>query len=268
MKKLLFKVWSKISYAVWWLCHEWIYDLGWFVAPVVAFIVSDLEVHGREKIPKRGGVLLTMNHLSQWDLIFMHCIMGRPSFFMTKAEFFDFFFVGGLVRLLGAYPVKRGKYNRQALQYSIKLLKEGKQVILFPEGHRAPTFQLQEGHAGAALIAKQADALIVPIAITGSEKISRNKQYGPNGRKIRPKVVMQVGEPYHLPGANDKTHRQSSEELRDLMMGKIAEMLPPEYQGVYAPDQAFKRKSDQLQVQAEQVVRRAQRRAARNEVGS
>lgn len=263
--KQLEKIWQKVKYALWWLAHEWLYDLGWFVGPTVAFIVSDVEIKGREKIPKQGGVLITMNHLSNWDLVYIFYTMPRAGYFMTKKEYFDFPFVGGLVRFLGAYPVNRGKYDRQALQFSINLLKKGQQIMVFPEGHRSKLGQLQEGHSGAALIASQAGATIVPVAITGTEKISRKKEYGPDGKKIRPKVFVQVGDPYRLPGSDDNGKRENLDDLGDLMMSKIAEMLPPEYQGAYTPEKLAERKAAREKALAERTAQRAERRAARQE---
>ncbi|HEX2914559.1 MAG TPA: lysophospholipid acyltransferase family protein [Chloroflexia bacterium] len=264
MKQPLMKIWKVFSFVVWWLLHEWLFDLGYFVGRILVVLVSKPKVYGRENIPREGGVIITCNHLSQWDLVFMHNLLERPAFYMTKKEFLDIIFIGGLVRLLGAFPVNRGKYDREALQFSIKLLKDGKQLIIFPEGTRSKTFTLAEGHSGAALIALQADALIVPVAISGSEKISRKKEYGPNGKKIKPEVVVRVGQPYHLPQP-EKGKKQNLEELGDLMMTRIAEMLPAEYQGAYSPEKLAERKAQRERELAEQQNQRAAKRAARKQ---
>lgn len=263
--KLFEKIWQKIKHAIWWVCHEFLYYLGWIVGPTVAFIISKPEMKGKEKIPRSGGVILTMNHLSNWDLVYIYYLMPRSSYFMTKREYFEFPFVGGLVRFLGAFPVSRGKYDRQAIQYAVDLLNQGKQVVVFPEGTRSKTSDLQEGHSGAALIAAQSGATIVPIAITGTEKISRRKEYGPNGKKIKPVVKVQVGEPYRLPNLDSKIKRENLEEQSDLMMGKIAELLPPQYQGVYTPAKMAERKLDRKQARAERLAHRAEAKTAQKE---
>jgi 1-acyl-sn-glycerol-3-phosphate acyltransferase len=233
MTNLWNKVRAKIAYSVWWICHEWLFDLGWFVGRVLVWIVSDCTVIGRENIPRRKvGVLMTINHLSMWDLPFVHNLMYRSFFTMAKAEFFNAFFVGGLVRFIGTFPVKRGKPDRKALQYAIDLLKKGETVVMFPEGHRSDNFALGEGHAGAALVAINSDALIIPVGIYGTENIIRKRK----GFFARPKVVVTVGKPYKLSRISPEGKKLGLEELIAQMMQKIAEQLPPEYHGLYSAD--------------------------------
>ncbi len=263
--KQLEKLWKAFCYAVWWICHEWLFDLGFYVAPVVGWLASRWKIEGREKIPLKGGVVLTVNHLSQWDLTFIYNLMPRSGFFMTKHEYFDVPFLGGFVKLLGAFPVNRGKYDRQALQHAIDLLKAGKLLIVFPEGTRSKNGELHAGHSGAALLAAQAGATVVPVAITGTEKITRLKEYGPDGKKIKPRVLVKVGEPYKLPETDEQGKRPSLEDQTDLMMGKIAELLPPEYQGEYAPAKLATRKAARQQAQAEAQIQRLARKAARQQ---
>lgn len=257
------KTWKTVKHAGWWLLHEWFYDLAWFVDRIFAPVLAKPEFYGLENIPRKGAVIFTANHLSQWDIFFMHYLLPRAAFWMTKREHFQVFFFGGWARLFGAYPVSRGAYNREALQFSVDLLKKGQIVVIFPEGHRASDFQMGEGHSGAALIAAKAEALIVPVGFAGTEKISRRKEYGPDGKKIKPRVIIRVGQPYQLPRNDETGHHQDLEELSDFMMGKIAELLPPEYQGFYAPAKLAERQRLRQQDQTEKLVQRDARKAAR-----
>jgi 1-acyl-sn-glycerol-3-phosphate acyltransferase len=109
---------------------------------------------------------------------------------------------------------------------------------IFPEGTRSKIQQLAEGHNGAALIALSSDAWIVPVGITGTEFIARKR----SGFFARPKVVVRVGKPYKLSRTDENGKKRSIEELTDLMMGKVAELLPPSYQGVYSPEKLAARK--------------------------
>lgn len=260
------KVWKKIKYVLWWIAHEYLFDLAWFVGPVLITWKADFKIEGPGHVPSKGGVLLTANHKSQWDLVVVHNILPRSFFQMAKVEFFEFFFVGGLVRLIGAFPVKRGKADREALGRSIELLKQGKLLSIFPEGHRSDTYALIEAHKGAAMIALQADATIVPVGIWGTELISRNTEWKKDKPfwKRRPKVVVKIGEPYKLPKAGPG-QRDDLDELTDLIMSKIAELLPPEYQGEYSPEKLAERKAARDQAKAEKAAKQAERKAARQQ---
>lgn len=258
---MLKKLWAGLNYVWWWFCHEWLFDLGYFVGRTLAIMYSRAQVEGRSNMPRQGGVMITPNHLSNWDLVYIHNLLDRPAFYMTKREYFDFFFVGGLVKLIGAFPVSRGKADREALKTAIGLLKKGEQVIIFPEGTRSKAFALQEGHSGAALIAEQSQTLIVPVAIYGTEKIS-NKE-----RKTgsRPPVRVRVGQPYVLPRfLNGK--KLSLEEQTEFMMQQIAKLLPPEYQGYYSADKVAARQTERAQLENEKEARRSTRRKEKERV--
>lgn len=259
---MLKKLWDALNYGWWWICHEWLFDLGYFVGRALALYYSQAQVEGRSNIPREGGVIITPNHLSNWDLVFVHNLLDRPAYYMTKKEYFEFFFVGGMVRLLGAFPVTRGKADREALKTAIKILKNKEQLIIFPEGTRSKVFSLQEGHSGTALIAAQSGALIVPVGISGSEKIS-NKQ-----RKTKhPVVNIRVGQPYILPQTLDgKT--LSLEEQTEFMMSQIAKLLPPDYQGYYAPELVAERQTERNHFGNEKEARRAARRKEKEQAKS
>ena len=248
------KIWQRFSYVVWWLCHEWLYDLAWFVGRIMSPFVAQVEVHGADKVPRKGPVIMTANHMSQWDIFFTHNLMPRPGFFMTKREYFEVPFLGGLVRLLGAFPVTRGKYDRQALQFALDLLRRGQQLVVYPEGTRSKDYQLHLIHNGAALLACRTGAQIVPIAFAGTEKISRNPSYGPDGKKLKPHVIIRVGDPYYLPRSDEHGRRQNLDDLSDFMMSKIAELLPPEYQGEYAPARIAERQRERSEVRGQRSV--------------
>lgn len=254
---------KSLKHAGWWLLHEWFYDLAWFVDRIFAPVLSKPEFYGRENIPRTGAVLFTANHLSQWDIFFMHYLLPRPGFWMTKKEHFEVPIFGGWARIFGAFPVERGAYNREALQFSVDKIKNGHLVIIFPEGHRSSDFQTGPGHSGAALVAARADALIVPVGFSGTEKISRRKEYDAKGKKIKPRVVVRVGQPYRLPREDKNGRRLDLDELSDIMMSKIAELLPPEYQGHYAPAPLAERKAQREQEKAAKLAKRAERKAAR-----
>jgi 1-acyl-sn-glycerol-3-phosphate acyltransferase len=223
---------AKLKGWLWILVHEYTFDMGFFISRAMGFVISRYQIVGGENIPRSGGVLITANHLSQWDLIMIHIALHRRAYYMSKTEYFETPLLGGLSRVWGAFGVKRGKADREALRFAIERLRAGEQVVIFPEGTRSATFSLQKAHGGAALIAAQAESLIVPFAIAGTEKRSRNPEA--KWRK-RPPVIVRVGQPYLLPKTIEGK-RLTTDAQADFIMTKIAELLPLEYRGYYAPE--------------------------------
>ncbi len=259
------KLWQKVKYFFWVIAHEWLFDLSFYVGTVLMWMYSKFAVKHIGRVPNTGGVIVTPNHLSQWDLVVSNYVMPRAYYPMAKAEFFEFFFVGGMVRLLGAFPVNRGKADRQALNRAIELLGQGKALVIFPEGHRSDNYAIGKASNGVAMIARKSNALIVPVAISGTQNISRNKSWQEGKSKWfflrRPEVMVRVGEPYRLPPPVPGEH-EDLDELTDLIMGKIADLLPPEYQGEYSPEKRIERKVAREQAKKERAAKQAARRAA------
>jgi 1-acyl-sn-glycerol-3-phosphate acyltransferase len=185
-----------------------------------------LEVRGRENIPARGPLLVVANHLNLTDPPLLGISLGRKMMFMAKEELFrsplTACFVGGF----GAFPVHRGKVDRQALRISHQVLTDGLALIMFPEATRSKTARLQRAFPGSALIAMRSGVPILPVGIAGTEKIK-----GIGWILRRPRITVNIGRPFHL--SAKKLTRAGLIENTDLIMERIAELLPPKYRGVY-----------------------------------
>ena len=131
---------------------------------------------------------------------------------------------GWLSRFLGAFPVKRGEGDRQALKAANEQLKKGKVLIIFPEGTRSKTQEMAKGHAGLGMIALRANVPIIPVAIWGSENALK---------KFGAEITISYGEPMFLKPAGAKTTREDIDRVTDEVMKRIASMLPERYRGVY-----------------------------------
>lgn len=190
-----------------------------------------LEVNGKENIPPMGPVMVVSNHLHLADPpLLILCLLPRKSRFMAKEDLFQSPFFGFLMRLAEAFPVKRTgtiKEREITLLNAVNVLREGSILGMFPEGGRSPQAQLIRGYPGMALIAVRSGAPILPVAITGTEKL-RGK-----GWVQRPKVTIYFGRPFNLPVTEDKVNKSQLRALTDLIMTKIAVLLPPEYRGEY-----------------------------------
>lgn len=125
-------------------------------------------VKGKENIPRDGAVVLVGNHVSLWDPVILACSVDRAVNFMAKEELFKIPVLGRLITLLHAFPIKRGRPDRNALRIASERLKNGKVLGLFPEGTRSKTGELLPFHPGAALFALRSQAPIIPMALIGT----------------------------------------------------------------------------------------------------
>jgi len=147
---------------------------------------------GRHHIPD-GGVILAANHRSFLDPFVIGCCLGRPIYFVAKRELFENRFVAWLLNCVGAFPVRRGESDEEAIATALALLERGEAVVIFPEGTRHPTGPLGPPKRGVGRLALQSGAPVVPIAVKGSERARR-------GCLIRPvRVDIRCGRPLTYP---------------------------------------------------------------------
>jgi 1-acyl-sn-glycerol-3-phosphate acyltransferase len=143
---------------------------------------------GEEHLPREGGYVLSANHLSNLD----PWPLGLPLFprrelrFMTKAELFHSP-LWPVLRFAGAFKVRRGEGDEEAIETAVQLARDGEVVAIFPEGTRrrkglVKKFQARP-HTGAVRVALGADVPLIPAAITGTDRIRRlgplRVAYGP-----------------------------------------------------------------------------------------
>jgi 1-acyl-sn-glycerol-3-phosphate acyltransferase len=192
-------------------------------------LIARLRAEGVENVPTSGPVLLAPNHLAWADIPLVAYPVKRVVHYMAKIELFEQPVLGGYIRRLGAFPVRRGEGDRESLRVAERVLSEGNIVAVFPEGHRSDNQALITAHPGVALIAMRAGAPVVPVAIWGSEGCFHGK-YGP----WAPIVHVRYGEPMTLGEPGKKRASEDLKRATDEIMLRIAAMLPERYRGVYA----------------------------------
>lgn len=161
-----------------------------YIAALIVRILCGFTSSGRENVPKTGPVVIVPNHKSFWDPFFVAIVLRRPVRFMGKAEHFE----GPMARVflrLGAFPVRRGESDSEALDTARAILARGDALALFPEGTRVREEGLGTPKRGAARLAIEAGAPLVPATITGTEK-----RRWPLPRRVR--IVF--GEPVSVAG--------------------------------------------------------------------
>jgi 1-acyl-sn-glycerol-3-phosphate acyltransferase len=192
-----------------------------FLAVVTLPVVHGLfrlRVTGLEHLPREGGFVLAANHTSNFD----PWPLGLPLWprrqlrFMAKSELFNPI-LAPFLRAGGAFKVRRGEGDVDAMRTAIELVKQGEIVVMFPEGTRQ-TKGLRKKHAarphtGAARIALAADAPLVPAAIAGTDRLSR---LGP--------LRVAYGAPIDVSDLDGADAKSAAQVATDRLMAKIHEL--------------------------------------------
>ncbi|ARK30288.1 lysophospholipid acyltransferase family protein [Halalkalibacter krulwichiae] len=187
-----------------------IYQFGQAVSRMVLSSSYKVEIIGEENIPKDGPVLLCCNHIHNFDPPLLGAYIKRPISYMAKQELFEQPILKQLLPRLGAFPVRRGMSDKQALRTALKLLKEGKMLGLFPEGTRSRDGQLGKGLSGAGFFALRTDAVVIPCAIIGPYKRFKS-------------LKMVYGKPIDF--SQLRSEKVSAEEATEVIMNQIKELL-------------------------------------------
>ena len=207
----------------------------WLATNITKYLLLPLytriEVRGRENVPAEGGLIIASNHLNDADPGIICASIPRKVIYMAKVELFRVPGLAQFMRAFGAFPVRRNEADLAALRLSTETLKIGGALCIFPEGTRGgPAAKMREGWPGAGLIALRNDALILPIAITGSQHLSIPRMFLRLFHRY--KVTLTIGEPFHLPKPA-RINAESAREGTRLIMERIAALLPEEYRGYY-----------------------------------
>lgn len=167
-----------------------IYRIARMMLLIFLKIFNRIEIEG-EKIPPQGPLVIVANHKSLWDPAVLGCSIKRTIHYMAKEELFQIPVLGRLLLMVQAFPVKRGKIDRNALRIALKCLEEGQVLGLFPEGTRSKTEELLPFQPGAAIFALKIGAPIIPVALVGTKSIFP--------ASLRGKVKVRIGKPLSYP---------------------------------------------------------------------
>jgi len=207
----------------------WFFDVARVIVRMLLFLFTDWQVRGRENVPSEGAVIVVANHINLTDPPILGVSLGRKTVFMAKKEVFHSRFLSYFLRGCGVFPVHRGQLDREALRQANQLLTRGLALIMFPEGSRSKTTQLQPAFPGSALIALRNGVPILPVGIAGTEKIK-----GKAWLLRRPRVIINIGHLFSPPPVGGKLTKVELARLTNSIMARIAELLPLEYRGHYA----------------------------------
>ncbi len=146
-----------------------LYKIATSLSNFVFSFFFKIKVSGAENIPKEGGFILASNHLSYLDPAVLAIACPREVNFMAKEELFKIPLFSNLIRVLGAFPVKRNTADISALKQAMKRVNAGSGLLLFPEGSRKEGSTDLEPHAGIGFLAAKINAFVIPAFIRGTD---------------------------------------------------------------------------------------------------
>lgn len=190
-----------------------------------------------DAIPRDGPLIVAANHASNLDAIVVGSWLiprlGRRIHWLGKKELFDWPVVGWVAAHGGVHPVDRDAADVEAFRLAKRILDQGQVLFVFPEGTRSRDGALGSARDGVAVLALRTGAPILPVGIGGSPGV------WPRGQKLPHPgghVTVRIGRPFRLadelPAGTD---RKAAKGLAtELIMRRIAELLPPGQRGRYA----------------------------------
>jgi 1-acyl-sn-glycerol-3-phosphate acyltransferase len=200
-------------------------------------LLTDLEVIGRENLPKQGPLLVVANHFSFIDPALMVRVAPWPlefvgGFRMPNAPAVATF----IPKVWGYYAVHRGAVSREALRAGEAVLAQGGILGIYPEAGSWATV-LRPARPGVAFLAARTGARILPMGFDGVPNVLPRLL---RGRRAR--VTVRIGRPFgpfHATGRG-RARREKLERIGHEIMSRIAELLPAEKRGRYSPDPAVR----------------------------
>jgi 1-acyl-sn-glycerol-3-phosphate acyltransferase len=178
----------------------------WTVQPVLRLFVP-LRNYGVDRVPREGGVVLALNHFSWIDPPVFGAASPRAVRYMAKVEAHRVRGLGQLIRAFGAFSVRRGESDREAVRIMREIVRDGGALGLFVEGTRQRSGVPGPVRAGASMAALQEDVPVVCAAIEGTQRW-RIGNWAP--------VSVAWGEPMRFDGLprNAKGYREASAEIQ------------------------------------------------------
>jgi 1-acyl-sn-glycerol-3-phosphate acyltransferase len=207
---------------------HWVYYFGRGLVHSAMPFVARWEIIGRENVPPRGPILIVSNHLHVADPPIIAASIPLKLVFMAKDDLWKSRWNRFWVEHFGAFPVRRGTLDRETLRAAENWLEQGVSVVMFPEGGRSAE-GMRRGLPGAALLAAKLKVPILPVGIAGTDRLRRVWW----SLAHHPKVTVTIGKLFNPP-QDGRLTREQRQEMIDLIMKKVAALVPPQYRGVYA----------------------------------
>ncbi len=219
-----------------------LYRLGRPLARFCFGTFGRLEVKGKENVPSRGPLILACNHLAFTDPPLLVAAIPRSLHFLGKKELFATPVGRFIMWGFHVFPYDRTSASTDTMRAMLGLLEQDRTVVVFPEGTRSKSHSMQEAQLGVVYLAIKSQAPILPVGVTGTEKLRAWRMPFPLCR-----LSANIGPPFTLPVVEGRIPRPVMQDMLRMIMERVAQQLPAEFRGVYDP--AVSQRSDQQEKQ-------------------
>lgn len=193
-----------------------LFRLSKIIAKPICYCIFPVKVKNLENFPETGKVIICCNHLSLKDPVYLSIKPKRMIRYMAKSELFENKFVSWIITQMGAFPVERGKSDQGAIHTADEILQAGEALAIFIEGTRSKDGKLGRPRSGAAMLAYQNKAPVLPVCITTKDGTAP---------KLFQKAIVHYGRliPFEELGLHEGTGSEFRNASR-LIMNRIAEL--------------------------------------------
>ena len=194
-------------------------------------LLGKVELYGMDKIPKHNKYLLAFNHVSLVEIPFIGAFWPVIVEIIGATVVWDRPGVSIVARMWAGIQVKRTEFDREVFKNILQVIDADFPLMISPEGTRSHTPGLARGKPGIAYIIDKTGLPVIPVAVVGNTLDFL--QEGIRGK--RPTIQLIVGDLIHLPPltGRGKERRDMRQQNTDIIMSRLAELLPESYQGVY-----------------------------------
>ncbi|MBI5380076.1 MAG: (d)CMP kinase [Nitrospirae bacterium] len=202
-----------------------LYRISYPLLYLLCRILFRLQVAGRERIPVGEGAILAANHVSYLDPPLIAVAVGRAISSVARHGLFDVPVLGRVIRWYGAFPVHQEAIDIGAVKESLKRLKQGELLLIFPEGERSADGRMRPPMPGVAMLALQAGVKVVPTLIEGAEQAL---PVGAKWIRLRP-IKVTFGAPLKFsPPVMGKRNKEFYQSVSQRIMEEIARLKEAE----------------------------------------
>ena len=209
-----------------------VYHCSNFLQRITLRTFADWKVTGTENVPPMGPLVVIANHMSNLDSSMLGSSVPRRLKYLAKDDIFRAVGPPGrwFLRNYGAFPIDRVGVDARAFRWALRQLQHDSALVIFPEGTRSRSAQMNRAKPGAVSLILKSGAPVLPVGISGTENMHAFlRVVNPTG-----KIRISIGQPFSLPGIEGRPSRQVLESLTTDVMCRVRDLLPESYHGYYS----------------------------------